>query len=289
VGENTPTYFQKQSNLNKKTLTIQMLQLLQQLILLIGCATGAITDAKTGYIYDYVTIPMIVLGIILSILQMQWTNLIVGTIIFILLYITYKLGKIGGGDVKLFASIALLNPYNDYFFLVTTIFFAAMSAMVFYAIYYFIKYARVGINLNENKNGITKAIIFGIIIIVYFGIMVLKEYVALPVAELLTIPIIFGLIFIAFQEGIKKNFFEKKIALKDLEDDEVIAEGRNLAKVIELLKGKQLIGEKEIQLLKKHKITSIYVLRGLPPFGPFILLGVLAALAQPNFLSILFL
>ncbi len=266
-----------------------MLQLIQQIILLLGCTTGAITDAKTGYIYDYITIPMIVCGIILSILQMQWTNLIFGTIIFVLLYITYKLGKIGGGDVKLFAAIALLNPYNDYYFLVTTLFFAAMSAMVFYAIYYFIKYLRIGINLKDNKKGIIKATIFGIIIVAYFGIMVSKGYIALSTAELIIIPIFFGLIFIALQEGIKKNFFEKKILLKDLEDDEVIAEGRNNDKIIELLKGKQLLGEKEIALLKKYKISSIYVLRGLPPFGPFILLGILAALTQPNFLSILFL
>jgi len=265
-----------------------MLQLIQQIILLLGVTTGAITDAKTGYIYDWITMPMIICGIILSILQMQWINLIAGAVVFVLLYATYKLGKLGGGDVKLFAAIALLNPYNDYFFLVTVLFFAAMGAMVFYSIYYFIKYARIGINLKENKKGIQKALLFAIIIFVYFGTMVWKNFITLNVAELIIIPIIFGLIFVALQEGIKKNFFEKKIVLKDLEEDEVVAQGRNTSKILLLLKGKQLLGEKEIQLLKKHKITSVYVLRGLPPFGPFILFGIIMALTQVDFLSTLF-
>ena len=266
-----------------------MLQLIQQLVLLLGGTTSAITDAKTGYIYDWITIPMIIFGIILSLLQMQLTNLITGAIVFGLLYITYKFGKIGGGDVKLFAAIALLNPYNDYYFLITTLFFAAMGAMMFYSIYYFIKYLRKGINVSENKKGIEKAIIFGVIIIAYFGILLFKNFISLPVAQMLATPILLGLLFVAFQEGIQRNFFEKKILVKKLEEDEVIAEGRNSSKILELLKGKQLLGENEIKLLKKNKITSVYVLRELPPFGPFILLGIILALTQPNFLNLLFL
>jgi len=265
-----------------------MLQLIQQAILIIGTAAGAATDAKTGYIYDWITYPMVGLGIILSIMQQQWTNLIIGAALFAILYGAYKLGKLGGGDVKLFTGIALLNPVNDPLFLFTIMFFAAMGAIIFYSVYYTSKYLRKGGNIKENKKGILKAIIFGAIIIIYFAILTNYKMMGAGSALLITIPLCFGLLFVAFQEGIRKKFFEAKITIAKLEEDEVIAQGRNNEKVLKLLKGRQLIGEKEKMLLKKAGVKGIYVLRKLPPFGPFILAGVICAIWQPDFLFFLF-
>ncbi|MFA6268911.1 MAG: A24 family peptidase [archaeon] len=265
-----------------------MLILLQQAALLLGTTLGAVTDAKTGYIYDWITIPMIIIGLLISIILQQWNNLIIGVGLFFILYLVYKLGKLGGGDVKLFVGIALLNPYNDFVFLATIMLFAAMSSMVFYSVYYGIKYFRKGINLEENKKSIFRAIILGAIVIVYFYSLTTMGFLSTLSAEIVIIPMLFGLVFIAFQNGITKNFFEAKVLMKNLEEDEVIAPERNLAKVIKLLKGKQLIGPNEIKLLKKAGIKSIYVLRKLPPFGPFILVGVLGAILQPNFIMLIF-
>jgi Flp pilus assembly protein protease CpaA len=265
-----------------------MLQLIQQIILVFGSTVGALTDAKTGYIYDWITYPMIGIGIILSAIQGQWNNIMAGIIIFGAMYIAYKYGKIGGGDVKLFLGIALLNPANNYLFLVAVLLFMAGGALIFYSTYYFVKYARKGINLEENKKGITKAIIFGAITTLYLCIITTQGLIGKESAEIIGIPIMFGLVFVAFQEGIKKNFFEKKIKIKELEEDEVIAEERNPSKILKLLKGKQLIGENEKKLLKKNGVKYIYVLRGLPPLGPFILLGIIGAILQPEILILLF-
>jgi len=264
-----------------------MLQLIQQSALLIGTAMGAITDTKTGYIYDWITYPMIFLGFILSVMQQQWNNILIAAILFAILFAAYKLGKLGGGDVKIFAGIALLNPSNDYMFLATTMLFAAMGAMIFYSTYYTIKYAKKGIKIEENKKGIQKAILFGAIIIIYFFILISMNLIGIASGAIIFTPMIFGLIFIALQEGITKNFFEEKIMLKEIEEDEVIAE-RNPKKVLELLKGSKIIGEKEKKILEKHGIKSIYALRKLPPFGPFILLGIAGALMQPGFFLLLF-
>ncbi len=265
-----------------------MLQLIQQAALLIGSATGAYTDAKTGYIFDWITYPMIIIGLILSIAQQQWMNVGIGAIIFAAMFIAYKFGKIGGGDVKLFTAIALLNPINEPVFLFTALFFSAVSAMIFYAVFYAIKYNRIGISVEENKKGITKAVIFGAIIIVYFAMLAQMELIGIPSIVIMLTPLMFGLLFIALQDGIKKHFFEEKITISKLEEDEVIAEGRNPKSVEKILKGNILIGEKEKHLLKKAGIKSIYVLRKLPPFGPFILIGVIAALIQPDFMLFIF-
>jgi len=265
-----------------------MLSLIQESVLIAGSTIGAITDAKTGYIYDWVTYPMIALGFILAIAQQQWNNVLIGLGLFVILYIAYKFGKLGGGDVKLFVGIALLNPNNDYYFFATVMLFAAMSAMVFFSIYFFIKYYKKGITYEENKKGITKAILFGIIIAGYFVFMNGAGYITSQSATIIGIPLLFGLVFIALQKGITKNFFEKKISINQIEEDEVIAEERNTKKALALLKGKRLAGVAEAKMLKKNGVKELYVLRGLPPFGPFILLGVLGALIAPEFFIYLF-
>lgn len=258
-----------------------MLQLIQQTILLLGTLTGAITDTKTGYIYDWITYPMILIGIILSISQGQINNLIYAGIIFIVFFLAYKFGKLGGGDVKIFAGICLLNPYNNINFLTTTIFSAAILSMIFYSSYYTLKYAKKGINLSKNKEGIIKGAIFEIILLTYLGIMVYYQGINLEVGILLGIIFTLGIIFVALQKEIKKEFFDKKVKLKEIEEDEIISQNNNQT-ILKLLKGKDLIEEKEKELLRKNKITEIIVLRNLPKFGPFILLGVVIGIMYPN-------
>jgi len=265
-----------------------MLVLIQEAILLAGTALGAITDARTGYIYDWITYPMIGLGIILALIQQQWMNLGLGAIIFVVLFIAYYFGKLGGGDVKLFAAIAFLNPQNEAGFLLSAVFVAAMSAMVFYPAYYTIKYYRKGFSYEENKEGIQKALLFGAIIVAYFYFLTVFGMMGISSVGIIIVPLLFGLLFMALQKGITKNFFEKKITLKEVTEEEVIAEGKNPQKITEILKGKKLIGEKEVKLLAKNGVKAIYVLRGLPPFGPFILIGVLIAMFYPDFVMMLF-
>jgi len=265
-----------------------MLILIQQLFLIIGTLTGALTDAKTGYIYDYITYPMIIIGFILSLIQMQFFNLISGIIIFILLFIFYKFGKIGGGDVKIFTAIALLNPFNQLNFLITLGFVAAMSSMIFYSIYYTIKYIRLGINFENEKKGIINALIMGTFLIIYFTFMLINNFISIYFIYLFAIPFLFGLVFFALQDGIKKEFFEEKISINKIEDDEILGT-KNSQKIINLFKNKSLINSSDIKLLKKNKISKIYVLRNLPKFGPFIFIGVLIAIINPNLIQYLFL
>ena len=260
-----------------------MITLIQQGILLIGTLIGAITDTKTGYIYDWITYPMIIIGLILSITQGQLTNIIIAGTLFIILLIGYKLGK--SGRDKLFTAISLLNPYNNPEFIITTIFTASILSMTFYSTYYIIKYLKKG-KIKKEKNEIKKAIIYSTIIIGYFAILLNLKMIKIETTIILGIPITLGIIFIAFQNGIKENFFEKKIKLKNAEEDEILSKN-NPQKILNLVNGKELVEEKELTILKKHKIKEIIVLRNLPKFGPFIFLGTIIALTHPTLITTL--
>jgi prepilin signal peptidase PulO-like enzyme (type II secretory pathway) len=264
-----------------------MINIIQQVILIIGTFFGGITDFKTGYIYDWITIPMILLGLILSIIQGQLFNIYSGITIFILLLIGYKLGKIGGGDVKIFTGIALLNPINQADFLITVFFFATISAIIFYSTYYSVKYFKKGINFEREKKGIHNSIIIAFILILYFFMMISFNIITEQFLFILIIPLGLGLLYYALQKGIKEEFFEKKVLIKNLEEDEILGEKNNL-KIKKLFKLKYLIGEKEILLLKRNNIKEIFVLRNLPKFGPFIFIGTIIAIIWPEFVMFLF-
>ncbi len=264
-----------------------MLTIIQQVILLIGTLLGGITDAKTGYIYDWITIPMIIIGIITSIIQLQLFNIFSGIIIFVLLLVFYKLGKIGGGDVKMFTGIALLNPFNKIDFLITLFFFAAISSMIFYSTYYSLKYFKKGVKFEREKKGIFNATIISLIIIFYFTIMLNLRIIQPFFIMIIALPLGLGIIYFSLQKGIKEEFFEEKIRVNKLEDDEVLGEQNN-EKIKKLLKWKMLLGKKEIELLKKHKIKSVFVLRNLPKFGPFIFIGTIIAILVPELFTLVF-
>ena len=270
-------------------------------MILIGSLLGAYTDFKTGYIFDKITYPMIAAGILLNLFELgkeisieKFLELFsVGILVFVLGYGMYFLGKIGGGDVKLFTGIALLLPFDAgvfplNIFVLNALIWAGISSLVFYGVYYTIKYARKGIKLKENLEGIKKAAGIGILLLFYFFLIYSMGMEKIIIV--LMIPLSISLVFIALEKGIKKNFFLKKIPLKEMEEDELIAfefEEKNTIKKLNLgIKG--ILGEKEKKELEKAGIKEIFVYRNLPKFGPFIFVGVLINLAFPELLINLF-
>lgn len=278
-----------------------MILLLRQAVILIGSLIAAYTDYKTGYIFDKITYPMIAIGILFNLFEFvqaisvqKFIELFaVGILVFGLGYAMYFLGKIGGGDVKLFTGIALLLPFeNGIFplniFVLNILIWAGITSLIFYGVYYVLKYARKGINLKENSEGIKKASGLGILILFYFFMVYSAGLEKLVLV--LFFPLSISLIFVALEKGIKKNFFLKKIQVKDMEEDELIAFDFTDKKTIKQLNLglKGVIEEKEKKEIEKKGIKELFVYRNLPKFGPFIFIGILINLAFPELLVNLF-
>lgn len=264
-----------------------MIILAQQIILLLGTLISGIADAKTGYIYDYITYPMIILGIIFSSFQGYWFNISSGAIIFVILFITYKLGKIGGGDVKLFTGIALLNPFNNLEFIMSLFLISALSAMLFYSIYYSTKCILKKGFENVKKESILKGtgiIIFTIIYLIY---MYFNNFINEIFLFLMGIPLLAIGVYMIFQENIEQEFFEKKVKINNLDEDEILSKN-NSEKIFKLTNNKTFIEENEIKILKKNKIKNLIVMRNLPKFGPFIFIGTIFAIYLPELIFLIF-
>ncbi|MDD5163790.1 MAG: A24 family peptidase [Candidatus ainarchaeum sp.] len=260
-------------------------------VLLVGSFLGGLQDAKSGIISDKITYAMIGLGIIFNLAEFNWIGLAIGAIVFGIGYLIYYFGKIGGGDVKLFAGIALLMPFfSGKIFVLSVLFVSAVLAVIFYAVFFTAKYARKGINLGENRQGIRKSVFFGIIFFAYFYLLARLGNIQAGTIIFLGTGFACGLVFLALEKGIRKNFFLKKINLSELEEDEVIAAEFLGQKARETLKlaGKGIIGEKEKEKLEKAGIKEILVYRNLPPFAPFIFIAIITVLAFPEMAGFLF-
>ncbi|MBI4210437.1 MAG: prepilin peptidase [Candidatus Diapherotrites archaeon] len=268
--------------------------LLREAAVLIASAAGAYTDFKTGYIYDWVTLPLIALGLLADIYEQQFTGIALGAIVFGLGYALYYTGKLGGGDVKLYTGIALIMPsYGGGLFILSAAFLGGLCAVVFFSAYYVTGYARKGIDTQYNSKGILRSALLLVFIAAYFYALYSYGFISPQYAATLGVPMLFGLAFAALEKGIRKEFFVKRIRVSELEDDELLAhdfmreEERKAVQEKAGLGLKAVIGESEKAKLYGAGIIEVAVYRNLPRFGPFIFLGVLLALAMPGFPQIM--
>ncbi len=85
---------------------------LQHIIALIALLVAAVTDIRKGLIYNWLTLPAIVVGLLLSTWQGGWSGLGVSFLGILVgggvLFMPFCFGVMGGGDVKLMAAIGAL-------------------------------------------------------------------------------------------------------------------------------------------------------------------------------------
>ena len=188
--------------------------LLRQAVVLLGLGASTVTDIKKGLIYDTVTYPMIAIGIIINLFDFQAEHFLIPGIVFALGFSLYYLGKIGVGDVKIFTAMALLLPFfHGQIFILHSLLAAAIISVIFLSSFYVIKYARLGINFQENKKGIINSSMLGIAMALFFLAVFQQRMMPLYSILVLFVPLLFALVFMAFQHGIRKNFFLKNTRL----------------------------------------------------------------------------
>ena len=245
-------------------------------IVILAGFMAAFTDYKTGYIYDWLNWPFIAVGAILAIFSpdVLWAFLEFA-IVFILGFVFYHSGKIGGGDIKFFAGLALYFPFfNGTIFLVVVVILASFIALLFYGVYYFV------LLLKEPNSQIYLS--FGlsfIMSLIIFILFMVFSYWYLAVG--LFIFSFFAFISLLLKETIMEKFYTNKITISNLLDDDLI----NLDLLKEKHKDLKLkahgnmypLDKKMYNKLKKDlpKNTKIIVYRNLPVFGPFIFLGII--------------
>jgi Flp pilus assembly protein protease CpaA len=279
------------------------LLIIKILIILIATGIAAYTDHKTSYIYNWLTFPLVIVGVILTALEsFVLTNplgyiyfikvISIAIIIYFLGYLFYYFGKLGGGDIKIFIGIHLVLPYYaSQLTILWLLIFSSLLAVMFVSLQYLIKlyiilkwktWKKI---LLKKKLQILKVIILflAFVFIIGYSIKVLQFP---KLYYLLLIPIILGLKTMVFEEEIRKYIYLKRKEIKDLEDGDVLAIDfipKDLLLKLKLGK-REVLEEKDIIKIKKLNLKTLPIYDNLPRFGPYILLGIIVFLIVGKYL-----
>ncbi|MEM0360131.1 MAG: prepilin peptidase [Candidatus Diapherotrites archaeon] len=272
-----------------------MLEMIRYFVVFAGTAISAYTDLRTGLILDKVTYPMIALGIVFSIADVfflnSFTQLVVPLLVFAFSFLLYYLGKLGGGDVKIFTAMALLLPsFQGQPFVLNVLLVAALSSISILSVYFLFRYFSLKKRERVERKEKARAILLGIAIMLYFAVFVQLGFMGFLQALLLGVPLFLGVFAMAFQSGIYREFFLKYVSPKELEEDEIIAkeflEPAVLAEAGLSIKG--VLDLKAAEKLARAGVKKIPVYRSLPPFAPFLLFGVIVSYFVPDLFSLVF-
>ena len=258
------------------------------ILLLLAVAMAAYFDYKTGYIYDWISIPLVVIGLIFNIFTYSFKTLIpivlIAVGIYIFGYFAYYFGKIGGGDIKLFIGIHMILPYlNNQLIIFWVIIASSLLSVMFVSISYAFKLnKKIKINkvlLKKKKSKIFKS---AFLFLLFLALVIFATNTSdMPKIVYITIPpMFFGSIIIIFEDEIKKHIYLKQKPIAKLEEGDVFASEFATKELITKLKlGKRTVLEKEdIKRAKLLRLKALPIFDNLPRFGIYILLGVLCVL-----------
>jgi hypothetical protein len=259
---------------------------------LVAATIGAATDIRKGLIYDKLTLPLIVFGILLDVIFFNPVYFLVGLGVFVFGLAAYYLGWLGGGDVKLFVGSALVLPLTNGLpvLFVSSLINAMVFASTIVPAIYIVKYARKGIDVQECRQELALALVLCIAMLAYIYIIWTTNLIDIRIILFFMPAVLLSLTFLGLQRGIKRHFFMKWVDVDSLEEDEVVAKEFLTEKMRSTLNlgVKGILTEKDVEVLRKAGIKKVPIYTALPPFGPFFLAGLIFSLIMPEFYKPLF-
>ncbi|MFA5105734.1 MAG: prepilin peptidase [Candidatus Micrarchaeia archaeon] len=228
-------------------------------------------------------------------------------IIAVIGYLSYRAGQMGLADVFVLASIAILIPAvnlsADWGYAAVTfsvpavllVFFASVISFSYImAAYYFAKIAlgygaRRGhaAGIKQGKKTVFALGAIGIFALAYLFCAALLGIGAYRSAVAATFPALM-FFFALFMPEIKESMVEQ-VAVGKLELEDVIAVEKMDQKAVQKYGIGRLIDSKNLIAIKKAGLKAVPVYTGMPPFLPFMLLGLLIVILFNGYIAAAFL
>jgi Flp pilus assembly protein protease CpaA len=257
-------------------------------IALAGTAVAAYTDVKTGYVYEWLTAPMIAAGALLTLLSFNVALILqtfaVAFVVFAAGYLSYRAGQLGGGDVLLFAALSLLVPFSPFaksqippillVFMLSGVF---CIAGVFAT--YLPKVAR-DIAAKKAKPAVRDIASAAAIFASIAALWMMSSRFGLSAAQAAVFAVILvpGSFLVAFKTHIA-NSMVKRVPVSKIEEEDVLALERMDERIVKKYGLRKLLTKAEIEKLKRIRETKRFpVYMGLPRFVPYILAALVASL-----------
>ena len=194
-------------------------------------------------------------------------------------YIFYRFGQLGGADIFIIASVILLLPIHPSFvdltFNLPFIFSVIVFAGVAFAVYIVAFYGLRLIGSGAQPKLIYLMLLIPFLIFAYVFInSVLFSLIYFVFVSVLLLATIF---FLMYREDINLMLAER-MSPTELEEEDVLALEMMDEKLVKKHGLKRLVTKKEMERMKELKIKEVWVYSKLPPFLPFLLLGMVLSL-----------
>lgn len=268
-------------------------------ICLIGCAGATYYDLfNRRNVPLWLTYSLVALGALFTLASLNMNVIVssgfVALVIFVMGYLLYRTGQIGGADVLIFVSIALLvpeAPESIYlkaqsqlgFPFVVSVFVLSGILAVFgiflryvpLALYDLLRGAKVKIN--------TLQIVFAAATLLFYAIFLyyLNGIVELPQIQLIVFAavVVCATSLFALKDHISDKYLIRMINISQIDEEDILAVESMDPKVVSKYKLDRLLTPKEIEKLKKiGKNKKFPVYTNMPVFMPYVLLALVVAL-----------
>ena len=266
-------------------------------VALIGTGIAAYFDVTNNRnIPNHVTYPFVVLALLVNFISLDMAALPmtvgIAAAIFIIGYVFYKMGQIGGADILVITAIALAIPQqpletlivrqtiaSPFPFVLSVIIGAslAFSVVMFLS---FIPKVAAAIRAGKIKLGNERLLSAGLIAIAYIAFVYIA--VKLPFfpplyLALITFVMLTSVFFMLFREFIQASMVEF-VPLSRVEEEDVLAIEQMDKETVAKYKLQKLLTLDEIKRLRKLPIKKFPVYTKMPMFLPYILFGLLLSL-----------
>lgn len=217
-----------------------------------------------------------------------WFSLAVAAFFSAIGYLFYRVGQLGGADVFVLAAVMLLLPIHPSFvgmsfnlpFVFSMIIFSGVTFALYVMLFFGWKLMKT-----EAKPNLVYALLF--IPYLLFSYVYVSSFLFSAVYFIFITVLLFAVIFFMMFRQSLNALLAEELPVSQLEPEDVLALEVMNKDMVERYKLQRLVTREEIARLKKTKIGEVWVYTRLPPFIPFILLGMVLSMLFANYLLLI--
>ncbi|MFP3949792.1 MAG: prepilin peptidase [Candidatus Micrarchaeia archaeon] len=211
-------------------------------------------------------------------------------ILFAFGFILYRAGQLGGADLFVICSISLLLPIHpsflstpfNYPLIFSTLLYSGVAFAVF-SIFFF------GNLLIKSKKAKPNLIYLSLIIpyLLFSYIFLTAPFFSPAYFLIASVLMLSAISYLVYRDSIN-DAITQKVRVSTLKGDEDVLAKEKMSKLMKKLKIGPVIGQKELAALKKARVKEVWIYAELPPFLPFLLVGLLASILAGDWIFLVF-
>ncbi|MBU0591104.1 hypothetical protein KKF81_03480 [Candidatus Micrarchaeota archaeon] len=236
------------------------------------------------FLYGFLAVSF-VLNVVFFEESLFWFSIGVALFFSAIGYVFYRLGQLGGADVFVLASVMLLLPIHPSFaemsFNIPFLFSILIFSGVLFALYvmgYF------GWKLSQVEAKPKLQYLLMAIPYLLFAYVYSQSFLFSPLYFAFISVLLFATTFFMIYREPLMRLLAEELPVSQLEPEDVLALEIMNKDMVERYKLQRLLTEKEIERIKETKLKDVWVYTRLPPFLPFILVGMVMAILFAKYL-----